>query len=167
MIPRLEADLLRVASALDEPSMSYSAVAASEGCSQNLGTGHLGALADEILPVPPVNTGPTLRFSVPTTCNQEVLSDVAFGITLAFAYPYLRELEVAQLFEVFDGCLDSIRDDLDMSQSEATIRVPYVDPSTTHALMCLIVNSLGDALAERVVWVSAYELNVEDVDSAR
>lgn len=144
--------------------MRNSVVAASDGCTRNLGASRMAHCADEIQPVPPVKAGPTFRFSVPTTCNQEDLRDVAFGITLAFGYPYLREVEVAQLFEAFDGCLDSIRDDLDMSQSEFTIRVPYIDPSITQALMCLIVDSLSDALAKRVVWVSAYELKVDDGD---
>ncbi len=167
MMARLKAKLLSVASALDELAMRYSAVVASDGCKKILGASHVGHSADEVLPVPQVNSGPTFRFSVPTTCNQDGLRDIALGITLAFAYPYLSEMEVAQLFEVFDGCLDSIRDDLDMSQSEVTIRVSYVNLSTTHALMCLIVNSLGDALAERVVWISADELKVEDEDSGR
>ncbi|MDP2014360.1 MAG: hypothetical protein Q8L05_09060 [Actinomycetota bacterium] len=158
----MKEDLLRVASALDEASKVSTAVLACDSWTQKLGAWRVALSANEIQSAPPVNAGPTLRFSVPTTCDQEGLRDVAFGITLAFAYPYLREVEVAQLFEVFDGCIDSIRDDLDMSQSEITIRVPYIDPSATQTLMSLIVNSLSDALAERVVWVSAYELNVDD-----
>lgn len=139
---------------------------ASDGDTLKFGLQHRPHGVDEFRRLSPNKSGPTLRISVPDVRAQEVLGQLPFAITVAIAYPYLEEDEVAQLFETFDGCLDGVRDDLEMCYSEITIKVPYIDLLSTQALICLVVNSLSDDLVDRVVWVKACELSDNRVECA-
>ena len=137
---------------------------ASDGGTLKFGPQHRPHGVDEFRRLSPSKSGPTLRISVPDVRAQGVLGELPFAITVAIAYPYLEEDEVAQLFETFDGCLDGVRDDLEMYHSEFAIKVPYIDLLSTQTFICLVVNSLSHDLVDRVVWVKACELSDNHVE---